>query len=342
MKNQKLSIIAVIFIVVIIPVLYIRTLDVLFPIQEFKLSKGFVDNTFRTGYSDPSLFLEEFNVSEWTAVPIPGYTDNNTGFMAENQSLVLYAKFDGWGKRGIEIRRPIPKINTTVSPFMAVRFRADSLEEGLMFSFAVLDDEGNRYSSLGYHVSENWTYAEFDLRERINGTISCVAVRFTNDFDISIVGETQYLYIQEIGIYKHAPDWKTFCTVPIEESVSSENNVLTVFARGNISAGTIVTAQRSDNFSFSLQTYCYLNVSIKTSSINVSARIVVWTNSTVPCVVLLKTYNDENWHTEIVDLSSCGVTEDKLLMIELGLMQVYDVTNSESSVNYQELSFCKL
>jgi hypothetical protein len=338
---MKKAILAIL-IIVLTPIAYLKLLDAFFPVQEYRFVEGFRDYTFNTEYSNPSFFEASFNASEWSAVPIPGYSDSNTGFTVENGSLALYAKFDGWSKKGVEIEKPIPSVNTTASPFMSVRFRANSSEEGLMFSFAVLDDEGNRYGSSGYHVSENWTYAEFDLREKINGTISCVAVRFTNDFDTSIVGETQYLYIQKIGIYEHQPDWKLSYNTPIEEGISSENNVLTVFARGNISAGTIVTAQRSDNFSFNLQTYRYLNVSIKTSSINASARIVIWTNSTVPCTVLLKTYNDEEWHTEIVDLSFCGVSEDKLFMIELGLMQVYDVVDSESTVFYGELSFCRL
>jgi hypothetical protein len=334
--------ILIILIIVLTPVAYLKLLDAFFPVQEYKFIEGFRDYIFGTDYSNPRFVEESFNASEWNSVQIPGYSNDNTGFTVENGSLVLYARFDGWGKKGIEIEKSIPSVNTTDSPFMVVRFKANSSEGGLMFSFAVLDDEGNRYDSLGYHVSENWIYAEFDLREKINGIINCIALRFTNDFDPSIVSGTLCLYVQKIGIYKDAPVWKLSYNAPAEGGISSKNNVLEVFAKGNISSGTIVTAQRSSNFSFSLKTYRYLKVSIKTSSIDVSARITIWTEPSKIYVVLLKTYNDKEWHTEIVDLSFCGVAEDKLFMLELGLMQVYDATDSESAVYYKELSFCKL
>ena len=78
-----------------------------------------------------------------------------------------------------------------------------------------------------------------------------------------------------------------------------------------------------------------------TSGIDVAARIVVWTDPNHSYMVLLKTYNDGNWHTEIIDLLYFGIPGGSYLsMIELGFTQISD--GSGSIVCYSQLSFNSL
>jgi hypothetical protein len=120
----------------------------------------------------------------------------------------------------------------------------------------------------------------------------------------------------------------------------SADGVLKLYVNGTVSTNTIVAAQRTEGLDFNASTYRYLKVSIMTSGIDVAARIVVWTDSNHPYTVLLKTYNDKSWHTEIIDLSYFGVDSPQLFMIELGWLQINDGLNDNAY--YSELSFNSL
>ncbi|MCP8309251.1 MAG: hypothetical protein H3Z54_11270 [archaeon] len=136
--------------------------------------------------------------------------------------------------------------------------------------------------------------------------------------------------------------WRLASNKPVNASILSENGILKVYANGNLSAGTIVTAQRIDGLEFNLDTYRYLKVSIMTSGPDVAAIIEIWTGPDLDYLhtVLLKTYNDGNWHTEIIDLLYFGIYGSGLFMIELGWMQVYE--GSSSMACYSQLSFNSL
>jgi histone acetyltransferase (RNA polymerase elongator complex component) len=116
---------------------------------------------------------------------------------------------------------------------------------------------------------------------------------------------------------------------------------LEIFGNGNLTTGTIVSAQRFSNLTFNAIIDRYLNVSAATSSIDVAVRIVIWIGPLQPVIVLLKTYNDYSWHTEIIDLLSFGINVSEVYMIELGWQQVYDSAN-QSIVRYRQLSFNKM
>jgi hypothetical protein len=136
--------------------------------------------------------------------------------------------------------------------------------------------------------------------------------------------------------------WNLGYDRPVDANMSSENGVLKVSAVGDISSGTLVAAQRWSGLDFNMSEYKYLKVSIMTSGITVAARIVIWTDN--PYVVLLKTYNDHEWHTEVLDvvytLSNMGATSLRPGMIELSWQQVTEGFNS--TVYYSQLSFNSL
>jgi hypothetical protein len=141
-------------------------------------------------------------------------------------------------------------------------------------------------------------------------------------------------------LYKNPPQWEVAYNYPVNASISNENGILRVFGNGDLKAGTLVSAQRTSNLGFDFDKYRYLNVSIMTSGLDVAARIVIWTKPDPEKVytVLLKTYNDKNWHTEIIDLTYW--VGSGLFMIELGWSQVYE--GSSNTVCYSQLSFNSL
>ena len=117
---------------------------------------------------------------------------------------------------------------------------------------------------------------------------------------------------------------------------------MNVSASGDLSEGLLVSAQRRNSLSINTAMYKYLMISVRTSSLNIATRVVVWPDQNVinSRTVLLKTYNDNEWHTEIVDLSYFVVSTN-IFMIELGFEQVYP-SNANEWVTYKELSFNSL
>ena len=123
-------------------------------------------------------------------------------------------------------------------------------------------------------------------------------------------------------------------------NILSVENTLVVTANGVVPKDAMVTAQRQVDLDFDLQKYNYLNVSILTSSLNVATRIVIWTSPSDDRTVLLKTYNDRDWHIEIINLNYFGINTNKLFMIELSWLQLSEESNS--SVLYRNLSLNRL
>jgi hypothetical protein len=139
--------------------------------------------------------------------------------------------------------------------------------------------------------------------------------------------------------FKTWHDWDLAYLGVSNANISSENGVLTISVNGKVPKGAIVAAQRKIGLDFDPSLYPYLKVYIRTSSIDVAARIVLWTDPKHAYTVLLKTYNDREWHTEIIDLRYFGITS-KLYMVELSFFQLSDGVNS--SVSYRELSFNRM
>jgi hypothetical protein len=134
-------------------------------------------------------------------------------------------------------------------------------------------------------------------------------------------------------------DWKLASNAPVEGSLEAENGTLVVSAIGAVANQTIVTGQLfldADKF-VDLATYNYLKVSVRTSSIDVAARIVIRSNTTEVKEVLMKTYNDNEWHTEVVDLSGTFALSGMVVGVEMGFMMI-NPTKSGAWANFRQLS----
>ena len=334
-----------ILLLVVVPVGYLKLLEAIVSHPGLRLSPGWEDNTFNTWYQNPAWLDDSFEEG-WTITWELGQSGNSSGFAVLNKTLIVYATFEGYnvnhdrGVSDIMIQKNVSELDTTISPFLVIKHKEGSSDSALMFSFRVTDAEGVWHDGGWYHTSSSWAYLEFDLKKLYNGTIRNVSLRLTNDFDSNFSGGVQYAYVQLIAIYENSPDWRLAYDKPVNASISDEDGVLRVSAIGNLSAGTIVAAQRLKNLTFDLTTHNYLKISIMASSINVAARIVIWTNTSYSQDILVKTYNDHEWHTEIVSLLFFGLSGN-IYMIELSMMQLYP-SNSSEWVAYKQLSFDNL
>jgi len=338
---------SVILLIVLAPVLYLGLLNTFLPPSESRFYSGFQDTTFQTRFE--GLVWTDKNFTDgWTVLWESGQTNESAGFLAEDGVGDLYATFNGYnpfqaeapsGVSGIEFQKSVGSINTTIYPYLVVRLRASSSDSALALSFKVKDYEGVWRPVARHHAFTSWENLEFDLRKIYNRTITHVSIRLSNEFDPYYDEGIQHVYIEQVAICREPPRWTLSYEPSINASISSQDGILKICGRGNLSTNTLITSKRLSELTFNLTKYKYLKVSISTSSIDVAARIVIWTHSTQPYTVLLKTYNDKEWHTEIVDLSYFEISGNELYIIELGWIQVYDSINSNSTIYYKELSF---
>jgi hypothetical protein len=132
-------------------------------------------------------------------------------------------------------------------------------------------------------------------------------------------------------------DWETRTNAPILGGISNEGGSLKINMEGTRHEGEIVAAQKTQNLSANLASNDYIKVSIMASSINVAARIVIWTDFEHPYEILLKTYNDRAWHHEIISLPFFGLSGN-ISMIELSMKQL-KTSNVTEWILYEDLSF---
>ena len=131
-------------------------------------------------------------------------------------------------------------------------------------------------------------------------------------------------------------DWNTDMTYLAAGNVTTNNDVLSITIAGKSPNGAIVAAQRKHDLPSDLSQRSFLKVTVKTSSIDVAARVVIWANASYSQDVLIKTYSDREWHTEIVDLTFFDIPES-IYMVELSAMKIY--ASTDNYVSYTQLTF---
>jgi hypothetical protein len=320
--------------------LYVVFLDIVNPQTGLKFYPIWTQNTFSLPNGDPVWQDNNFS-SGWSVFWTLGQIDGSSGFDISNNTLSMYATFDAYnensgGVSGICLWKNIGVIDTTLSPYLVIEHKETSSNSALMFSYAVLDVNQVWHDGGLYNVSASWVNSKFDLRTVYNGTIVMISIRLTNDFDPNYSGGLQYSYIRSVAIYNIT--WQLFQNAPINDKISTTDDILRIEALENILPDTIVSAQRIGYFSLNPAKHSFLKVDIMTSSINTAARIVIWSNPDLYKDVLVKTYNDKQWHTEIIDLNFFGFTD--IYMIELSFIQVY--SSNDNWVQYKQLSISNL
>lgn len=336
-------------VIVITPIVYLAILNTVVPEGNVAFLAGWEDNSFQSEYSGVGWSDSNFSQG-WTI----NWTNVNSGFAVDGGVADLNATFNGYnpthelGISGIFIqKRIIDHLDTSNYPYLVIRNKESSSDSSLALSFALVDDKGIVHQGYAAHTSTSWTDLGANLTEVYSGIVKGILVLFMNSFNPNYSGGLQHAYVQAITFYQNPPAWKLAYNNPLNASIFSNNGLLEVFGNGDIERGNIVSAQRTTDLEFDLNEYRYLNVSVMTSGLDVAARIVIWTQPNLDhsYAILLKTYNDKDWHTEIIDISyylraHSDVSTSGLSMIELGWMQVEE--SNSSTVFYRQLSFNNL
>jgi len=342
---RKMALIALIVLLgVVIPAGYFNLIRSILPRPQSAFSIVWQDTTFSTESQNPAWVSS--NLSDgWIVKWAPRQVTGSSGLSVSPEGFGdLYATFRGYdtpderGVGGIMIEKLVGAVNTEVFPYLVIEHRETSADPSLMLSLGVVDENGTYLYEKGSHTTLAWERTSYDLRKLYNGTVNAVTIVFTNDFDPYYTGGTQHAYIRKIGMYEEKAAWGiTYNRESINATLSSDQGNLRSYGSGNLTSGTIVSAQHLFEPTIELEGARYLKAMIKTSGIDVAARITAWTDNVGSTLILLKTYNDSEWHTEIVDLWYFGLSNSKLQMLELGWQQVYNSTGS-STVWYSQLT----
>jgi hypothetical protein len=311
------------------------------PSREFSLRVIWSDPNLRSSYENPVWYDADFSEG-WRV--ISSSNPLTSGFEVLNRMGVLYADFEG-NATYIQIGKSVTPFSTQDFPYIVIIHKEDTSAYEINFSFGVVDENDVFHDGGWFHSSRDWKPLVFDLTRAYNGTVGKIYIRLTNDFDTSYAGGIRHSYLESVAVYqfvpeneyRDAPNWELISDKPVNAKLNAQNHVLSIRLSNIAPNGSLIAAQRVGGFAFDLRNAGYLQVSIKTSSLSVIARIVVWTEDGKDHLILLKTYNDNQWHTEVVQLSAFGVSGTKLLAVQLGMIAV----NSEAPliVSYKDLSF---
>lgn len=328
------------FLVILVPIMELWLLTSM-PSKELTLKVIWSDPDLRTSYENPVFFVSDFTEG-WKVVS--SSDPATSGFYVLNGIGVLYANFKG-NPTYIQIGKLVDSFSTEAYPYIVIVHKEDSSDSEINFSFGIVDENDTFHDGGWFHSSTDWTHLVFDLRRVYNGTVSKIYLRLTNDFDINYKGGLRHAYVKSIAVYQfvpeieyqHAPNWKLVSDRPVNATLTAQDHVLSIWLSNTAPNGTLIAAQRVGGLAFDLSSVDSLKVSIRTSSVSAVARIVVWTDDGKDHLILLKTYNDNQWHNEIIQLKAFGVYGRKLVAVQLGMMSV----NSETplTVSYKDLSF---
>jgi hypothetical protein len=232
-------------------------------------------------------------------------------------------------------------MSTTSDPYLVIMHKETSSNSSLAFSIGVEDQNNVWHYSAWDHTRSYWNVTSYDSRALMNGTIKSVSIRFSDEFNQTYAGGNQCAIVSSVGFYPSPFVWYISTSRLVSSpKVSTLSNEIIVSDEGNLSNGIIVTARRSYDLNFNESVGNFLNVTVKTSSVYVAARVTIWTSNTSAYTVLLKTYNDFNWHTEIISLSAFKIIGPNITLVELGLLELNN--QPSAMVWYANMSFNSL
>ena len=330
--------------IIVFPMIYLNFLSDSIKHPGLKLREEWRDTTFNTWFENPvhSIDLKK----DWSISWVHGQTENSAGFKAANDTLMIYATFSGYnetyvnGASGIMIQKNMFGFNTSLSPFIVIAYSAYLVEPALALSLGVVTTNGTSYYAPSFSINSGSSYLSYNLNDLYSGEIQFLTLRFTNDNDPHFSDGTYSINLDFITFFEKPQTWSYVASNSVKGNIIGVDGVLNVSMVDQHPEGIIVTAQRTHNLPAYLASNNFAKIVVRTSSINIATRVVLWINPYSPREILLKTYNDTNWHTEIVSLPFLGISGD-VHKIELGMVRLYS-SNSTESVSYKEISFANL
>lgn len=152
----------------------------------------------------------------------------------------------------------------------------------------------------------------------------------------------------QVGVGWSEPEFNSTWAVASSPGVSGylirSNGSMTVGASGSIQPGGIVSAQNMELPALDVKDYPFLTVTVRSDSVYLAVRVMVWPTSTSPHPVIVSTFNDQSWHTLYVNLSwLLGLTGSvRLYLLELGWVVVQQLVGPNPEVQYEDLALVSL
>jgi hypothetical protein len=136
--------------------------------------------------------------------------------------------------------------------------------------------------------------------------------------------------------------WTVNASQGTNGSLAVSNGSLSVISATMVTPQQFVAADSPNLPLIDISRYHFLIVSIRAPAYYVAARIVIWAGGGGPIAVLVKTYADTGWHTEVIDLRFFGLSIARpLRMIELGWQGVETSASAGTHVEFRGLSLAK-
>ncbi len=120
------------------------------------------------------------------------------------------------------------------------------------------------------------------------------------------------------------------------------NGIVSVISGGTVTPDQFVAADSPNLSAANITKDPFLIVSIKAPAYYVAARIGIWTGRAPFLLVLVKTYADTAWHTEVIDLRLFGLSwETSIRTLQLGWTTVERSVPGGTQVQFQGLELAR-
>ena len=136
--------------------------------------------------------------------------------------------------------------------------------------------------------------------------------------------------------------WTVNASAGTSALLSVSNGSLSIISGGTVTPQQFVAADSPNLSAANVTKYPFLIVSVKAPAYYVAARIGIWTGKGPLILILLKTYADTAWHTEVIDLRFFGLSsETPIRTLELGWTGVERSALGWTEVQFQGLELAR-
>jgi hypothetical protein len=137
--------------------------------------------------------------------------------------------------------------------------------------------------------------------------------------------------------------WTVNSSAGASAFISVSNGVLSVVSTTSVTPQQFVAADSPNLSQVDRARYPFLLIAIRAPAYFVAARIGIATEQRGLVLVLVKTFPDSGWHTEVIDLRFFGLADGKgLLVIELGWLGVERTAPANTRVEFQDVMLASL
>ncbi len=124
--------------------------------------------------------------------------------------------------------------------------------------------------------------------------------------------------------------------------LSVTNGSLSVISAGTVTPQQFVAAESPNLSAANVTRYPFLIVSVREPAYYVAGRIGIWTGKGDFILVLVKTYADTAWHTEVIDLRFFGLSwETPVRTLQLGWTSVERPAPGGTQVMFRGLELAR-